>query len=260
MDAEKAGNRPLLSVVIPVYQEAGNLLASLEHFQTLRHNGAELIVVDGYSRDDSHQLLQTHSELWDVCVLAGPGRARQMNAGAHCARADKLLFLHLDSRFRSDFPVHQLSALTDENNWAYFQLALCRKDFPYNVIGRSINWRSKVSGSVTGDQGICLSKSLFERMGGYPDIPLMEDIALSDALRKHKAPLPFNYELETSSRRWQKHGVFKTVLLMWWLRAQYRLGVSPYKLAKKYYPHFSFSKVQDKPSQPLEKYLKDTGA
>ena len=248
---------PRLSVVIPVYQEAENLLASLQHFQCLRRQGAELIVVDGYSRDGSHSCLQANKALWDQCLLSSPGRARQMNAGAQFARGKYLLFLHLDSRFNTEFPIEELNQLDSDGRWAYCELGLCRQEFPYSLIARSINWRSKVSGSVTGDQGICLSKSLFDTLGAYPDIPLMEDIALSDALRKQQPALRLNCQLETSSRRWQKQGVVRTILMMWWLRIQYRFGVSASELAKKYYPNINYSKAREKPVLSLETYLKD---
>lgn len=254
--SEKHNARPVLSVIIPVYQETENLSSSLQHFQRLRQLGAELIVVDGYSSDESLQCLQTCAELWDQCLVSGPGRARQMNAGVEFARADHLLFLHLDSRFNSDFPIEDLKSLSPDEDWAYCHLSLCRREWPYRLIGRSINWRSKTTGSVTGDQGICLSKFLFEKIGCYPDIPLMEDIALSDALRKIKAPVQLNCRLETSSRRWQKHGVIKTIVMMWWLRAQYRFGVSPSRLAKKYYPNINYDEVQQ-PTVLLEAYVEE---
>ncbi len=256
--SSKGQIRPSLSVIIPVYQEAENLESSLRHFQGLRQLGAELIIVDGYSSDESHQCLQACTALWDQCLVSGPGRARQMNAGAEFARADHLLFLHLDSRFNSDFSIEELKSLNPDKDWAYCHLHLCRREFSYRLIGHSINWRSKVTGSVTGDQGICLSKFLFEKIGRYPDIPLMEDVALSDALRKVKAPVQLNCHLQTSSRRWQKHGVMKTIVMMWWLRAQYRFGVSSSRLAKKYYPNINYDEAQQQPTVLLEAYIEDT--
>ncbi len=248
--------KPQLSVVVPIYNEKPHLLASLKHFQRLRQNGAELILVDGYSNDESHQILMEHSDLWDRCLVSGPGRARQMNAGASIANSDTLFFVHIDSRFDS---LPDLSALVESiahSRWGFCRLRLSKNNFLYRWLGRFIHWRSLIGGGVTGDQGVCVEKLLFQKIGAYPAIPLMEDVVLSDKLRKLNRGTVLPCAIETSSRRWEKNGLLKTIVAMWWVRIQFRMGVSAHDLAKKYYPQIDFSSQMHRQTTDLESYLK----
>lgn len=246
---------PCLSVIIPVYNESQNLHRALLGFQCLRELGAELILVDGGSNDGSLDLLWQHQSLWDRCIVGSPGRARQMNAGAELAQSELLMFLHLDSKLSAPPPVNKMTELAAMGKWSYFTLELSSKKFPYSWIASSINWRSRLTANVTGDQVFCLSKKQFLNLGGYQDIPLMEDVALCDRLKRQSRGVRLSTKVETSSRRWQKNGILKTIVMMWWFRFLYRCGVSPNSLAKRYYPNINFN-VNSAPSyQSLESII-----
>lgn len=248
----------VLSVVVPVYNEGPRLLSSLKHFQCLREAGAELIVVDGYSNDESHQLLIQNSELWDQCLLSGPGRGQQMNAGAECAKSNCLFFVHIDSKFDFLPDLKALAGLVATKQWGYCRLRLSNKSLCYRSLARFIHWRSRVTGGVTGDQGICVDKQVFRHVGAFPDIPLMEDVALSDKLKELGQGVLLPCEIETSSRRWEKNGIVKTVLTMWWIRLQFRAGYDVRRLAKKYYPQIDFSLAKHRDTLDLKTYLQQS--
>jgi hypothetical protein len=118
--------------------------------------------------------------------------------------------------------------------WGRFDLRLSGSAWPLRIIERMINLRSRLSGIATGDQGIFVRREVFEAAGGYPPIALMEDVALSRALRRRARPACLRPPLLTSSRRWEQRGILRTVLLMWRLRLAYALGVSPERLARQY--------------------------
>uniref|UniRef100_UPI00356B0B9E TIGR04283 family arsenosugar biosynthesis glycosyltransferase n=1 Tax=Halopseudomonas sp. TaxID=2901191 RepID=UPI00356B0B9E len=123
-----------------------------------------------------------------------------------------------------------------QSHWGRFDVRLAPSSSVLNLVAWMMNHRSRLTGICTGDQAIFVRRDLFNRLGGYADIPLMEDIDLSKRLKRISPPACIRPPLTTSSRRWQKHGVFRTIALMWWLRLQYWAGVSPARLAQKYYP------------------------
>jgi rSAM/selenodomain-associated transferase 2 len=201
----------------------------------MRERGAEVIVVDGGSTDETVSIARGAA---DLVLIAPRGRAVQMNAGAKHARGDILLFLHADCRL----PVHadgliERGLASTGKAWGWFDVTICGEHALFPVIAAAMNVRSRCTRIATGDQGIFVTRSLFERVGGYPAIPLMEDIALSVTLRPQGTPLCISSKMTTSGRRWQKHGVLRTVLLMWRLRLAYRLGANPADLALRYVPH-----------------------
>lgn len=225
-----------LSIIIPVLNEAATLTATLLALQPLRMAGHEVIVVDGGSHDTSLFLAEAGA---DQVVRAERGRARQMNAGAASARHEVLLFLHADTQL----PPHadqliieglQKSAHHPSHQWGRFDVQLSGKYFLLRVIEHSMNWRSRITGIATGDQAIFICRDLFQHVGGFPDIPLMEDITLSCTLKRHGSPLCLQQRVITSSRRWEQRGIVRTLLLMWWLRLAYALGTNPQRLAQLY--------------------------
>ncbi len=225
-----------LSIIVPVLNEAGNISAALIALQPLRERGAEIIVVDGGSSDDTFALANA---LGVRAITAARGRATQQNAGAQIATGDTLLFLHIDTRLPDNFDTLIGAAMTGGNAvWGRFDVTLAadgsRSHIMLKVIAAMMNFRSRMTGIATGDQCIFVRKSAFDGVGGFPNIPLMEDIALSKALKKISAPACLREQVTTSARRWQKHGVWRTMVLMWWLRFAYWLGVSPMKLAAWY--------------------------
>ena len=222
-----------LSIIIPVWNEAEQIVARLERLQPFIAAGHELIVVDGGSSDGTPTLAAP------LCsrLLRGPrGRAAQMNLGARFAAGDLLLFLHADN----SLPPHAAAALSSTGGagevWGWFQVRLSGELPAFRVLATFMNLRSRLTSICTGDQALFVSLSLFRRIGGFPDIPLMEDIAICKRLRKLAPPRPLGLTTVTSSRRWESKGLLRTVLQMWWLRLRYFLGVPAERLAQAYYP------------------------
>jgi rSAM/selenodomain-associated transferase 2 len=230
--------RPVqLSVVIPCLNEAEQIGATLARLQQARNRGTEIVVVDGGSHDGTVALATKGA---DAVVSAAQGRARQMNAGAARAGGDVLLFLHADSRPPADFDRVVVEALAaSARQWGRFDVSIVGEHRLLPVIATAMNLRSRLTGVATGDQAIFVTRALFDASGGFPDIPLMEDVAFSASLRRLHRPLCLRDRVSTSGRRWEKHGVLRTVLLMWRLRLAYALGESPHDLARRYAPHKS---------------------
>ena len=224
-----------LSIVVPCLNEADGIADALDALQPLRARGAEVIVVDGGSSDATAALAEARSDL----VIAAPrGRAAQMNAGARRAGGEVLLFLHADTRLppEADILIDEGLARSGKS-WGRFDVTIRGAHALLPIISAAMNARSRVTGIATGDQAIFVKRTLFERVGGYPAIGLMEDLALSTALKHHGAPLCIGQRATTSGRRWEKHGVIRTVLVMWRLRLAYALGADPDELALRYAPH-----------------------
>lgn len=218
---------------MPVLNECNNLRSQLPALQNWRTAGHELIVVDGGSGDDSAAIAREYA---DIVLESRPGRARQMNAGAQRASGDVLLFLHADTRLPPGAEHSVPHALADSRcHWGRFDVQLDGEEPMFRVIERMMNWRSRLTSVATGDQAIFVRRASFIAAGGFPDIPLMEDVSLSKTLRRISRPLNLQQRVITSSRRWQQHGITKTLVLMWWLRLLYVLGVSPQLLHQRYY-------------------------
>lgn len=220
-----------ISIILPVYNEENNILDTLHCLQSYRQAGHEIIVVDGGSKDNT--LMLAHQAA-DSVIVSKQGRAIQMNNGAAVASGDIFLFLHADTRL----PENALSVISAdakaEHLWGRFDVQLSGKAIIYRVIEGLINVRSRLSSIATGDQAIFVERKLFESVSGFPEIALMEDVALSRRLKKISAPLCIKQKVITSSRRWEVNGVLRTVLLMWKLRLYYFFGVSPDHLSKLY--------------------------
>ncbi len=221
-----------LSIVVPVRNEAATLPATLAPLQPWRERGVEIIVVDGGSDDGTPACAEG---LADRVLASPPGRARQMNAGAAVAQGDVLLFLHADTRLPAGAAGLVAAALRNRH-WGRFDVRLSGSAWPLRVIERLMNLRSCLTGMATGDQAIFVRRAAFLTVGGYPDIPLMEDLALSKRLGRFGRPVCLRPPVITSSRRWESQGILRTVLLMWWLRLLWFLGVSPQRLVRRYYP------------------------
>ncbi len=158
-----------------------------------------------------------------------------MNAGARAATGDILLFLHADTRLPPGAADSLLQGLAKQGRvWGRFDVRLSGRRLLFRAISLLMNLRSRLTGIATGDQGIFAQREVFEAVGGFPEIDLMEDIALSRILKKRGQPLCLGQRLETSSRRWEKNGAWRIVFLMWWLRLAYALGADPKDLAESY--------------------------
>lgn len=220
-----------LSVIMPVWREAETIVSTLSELQSLRARGHEIIVVDGGSDDATAVLARP---LCDRVIVAEPGRAAQMNAGAAAACGDILLFLHADTVLPATALDHLAQFAESAAAWGRFDVRLTGQRRLFRVIGWFINRRSRLTGIATGDQGIFVRRSVFETLGGFARIPLMEDVELSSRLKAMSPPFCIADPALTDSRRWQQQGPWRTVLLMWRIRWRYWRGESPEALAKFY--------------------------
>jgi rSAM/selenodomain-associated transferase 2 len=223
--------RPALSIVMPVLDEAAGIEATLAALAPLQARGAEVIVVDGGSTDGTPQRALPLADL----VLSGPkGRARQMNAGAAMARGEVMLFLHADTFLPKGADALVLEAVAQGAAWGRFDVRIEGRAALLRLVAASMNLRSRCSGIATGDQAIFVRADRFMHMGGFPDQPLMEDVELSRRLRASSPPRCLRQRVRTSGRRWESRGVWRTIVLMWWLRWRYWRGASPQALAEAY--------------------------
>lgn len=226
-------HQPELSIIVPMRNEAPRLSAILEQLSALQKDPeVEVLLVDGDSTDTSVQLARSAG----LEVLAcESGRARQMNIGAAHSRGELLMFLHADSKLPDGFPELLLARMARSNRcWGRFDVTLEGRSKLLPIIARFMNWRSRLTGIATGDQGIFVRRSAFERLGGFPDQPLMEDIEISRRLLKHTPPICLRARLTTSGRRWDEQGALRTIWLMWQLRWAYWRGASPTQLSERY--------------------------
>jgi rSAM/selenodomain-associated transferase 2 len=220
-----------ISIIIPTLNEAEQIAATLMPLQALRARGHEVIVVDGGSVDAT---VAQARPLCDRVLNGAPGRARQMNAGTQAATGEVLWFVHADTGVPADSDVVILQAMQGDAVWGRFDVRLSGRQPLLRIVAWLMNVRSRITGIATGDQGIFVKRAVFAAVGGFPEIPLMEDIALSRTLKQHAHPVCLRARLVTSSRRWERDGIVRTILLMWWLRFAYWRGVSPERLAAHY--------------------------
>jgi rSAM/selenodomain-associated transferase 2 len=219
------------SIIVPTLNEASSVSACLSALQPLRCR-AEIIVVDGGSSDHTRTLAEAGA---DRVVLSPKGRARQMNLGAEKATGDVLIFLHADTLLPANALDLIQRQLKTRGEWGHFDIRLSGGHFMFKVIGQLMNWRSRLTGIATGDQVLFVTKKAFASAGGFPEIALMEDIALSKALKNIGRPVCLKAKVVSSSRKWQQEGIVRTILLMWSLRLRYFFGADPETLAQRYY-------------------------
>jgi len=223
----------MLSIIVPVLDEAGNLERLLPDLAA-RCPSAEVVVVDGGSADATPEVARRHPS---ARFVAGPrGRARQMNAGARVSQGDALLFLHADTVLPDGAAAAVARALADPTVvGGRFDVRFTNPRWPFRMIAALMNRRSRWSRISTGDQGIFVRRAIFEALGGYPDIPLMEDVELTKRLKRRGRLAALDLRVTTSSRKWEREGIARTIVLMWSLRFLYFCGVSPARLCAWYY-------------------------
>jgi len=230
-----AADQPKLSVIIPALNEAAAITATLQALQPLRGRGHEVIVVDGGSSDLTIELSRP---LTNRVIQARAGRATQMRAGAAVASGSVLWFLHADTVAPADADRLIIQALRHTRaGWGRFDVQLSQTRLLLRCVAWMMNQRSRLSGIATGDQGLFVTRRAYDDTGGFPEIPLMEDIAFSRTLRQRGRPASIRQPLVSSPRRWLAQGALRTILRMWALRLAYFLGVSPERLAAYYSPH-----------------------
>ena len=222
-----------ISVIIPTLNEERTIMTTLAHTAALGFD--ELIVVDGGSLDQTPVLVESYRRRTQSpaqspvrLVTAPRGRARQMNEGAKASRGEILLFLHADTQLPGDAKTMIDTTLADQRLvGGRFDVRFDRPSAWGSIISRMMNWRSRLSGIATGDQALFVRRPVFEQMGGFADMPLMEDIDFSRRLKQKGATVALTATVTTSFRRWERHGPLRTLLLMWVLRFLYWIGVRP---------------------------------
>jgi len=223
-----------LSIVIPVLNEAKSIETCLSALQPLRdqnlsNQDVEIILVDGGSEDSTCELA---ASFVDHVITSKPGRGIQLNTGAAIAQGKHLLFLHSDTVLPSGFSPMLISGA----QWGFFPVKLSGLAWPFRVIERAMNLRSKITKIATGDQAIFIQSEYFQRVGGFAEIPLMEDVEICGRLKSEAHPLFMPSHVVTSSRRWEQQGIVRTILRMWRLRLAFFFGACPHRLVQQYYP------------------------
>ena len=206
-----------ISIIIPVLNEAGTISSFMQNVTGLR-GIHEVIVVDGGSSDGTPDIARKYAK-----VIDGPkGRSFQMNAGAATADGDIFLFLHADT----DLPLNAAETIEKSLSDASviggrFRVRLDNQGWRYRIVGWSINVRDCVVRGFTGDQAIFVRRDVFNRLGGYLPLPIMEDLEFGRRMCREGKVARLSEYVTTSARRWENGGVFKTVFLMWRLRLLY---------------------------------------
>jgi len=219
------------AIIVPTLNEERGIVAFLEPLQSLRMQ-CEIIIADGGSTDATRNLAKPYIDVFLSCD--NKGRALQMNQGAKHATSDILIFLHADTLLPESALQNIATGIDSGHEWGRFDMQLMGKHPFLKVISFMMNWRSRLSGIATGDQAIFVNKATFEAVGTYPEIALMEDIALSKQLKKVTSPYCIQQTVQSSARRWESFGIRRTILLMWYLRLRYFLGTPADELSDMY--------------------------
>jgi rSAM/selenodomain-associated transferase 2 len=221
-----------IAVIMPALNEAAGLQQTLAALAQWPARGHELILVDGGSQDAT----TTIAARAGVRVLQSErGRARQMNTGAAETTADILLFLHADTQLPADADQLVIAGLQDgRHRWGRFDVRIRGRSRMFPLIGTMINLRSRLSGIATGDQALFMTRAAYSAVGGFPDLPLMEDVEICKRLKRLSRPACLAEPVVTSGRRWETRGVWRTILLMWRLRFAYWSGTPAEQLARLY--------------------------
>lgn len=223
-----------VAVIVPVRNEQAILPRLIE--QLARLPVTTCLLVDGDSEDSTPSLLAEASARWPLRVLTAPrGRARQMNAGAAACDDPILLFLHADTVLLPAHIAQVQKAIAQGADFGCFRVRLDSCDPRMRLIGSLISLRSRLMTSATGDQAIFMRRTLFQSLGGYRPLALCEDLDLIARAAPRARFVCLDAEVVTSARRWQRHGVLRTVLLMWFIRLACHLGVDPQQLQRLYH-------------------------
>lgn len=221
-----------LSIVIPILNEADQIPTLADSLQKLGE-GIEVLFVDGGSTDGGQSLIRMSGYPF---ITSAPGRARQMNTGARSTHGDTLIFLHADVRIPPDSLLALRTALRDRRVVAgRFELRYDTSQWPYSWIAWLGSMRSRLTGLATGDQTIFTRRDAFEAVDGYPEIPLMEDIAIMRRLKRLGRLACLRAPVVGSTRKYQREGIVYAIMLMWLVRGLYAVGASPQFLHRLYY-------------------------
>jgi rSAM/selenodomain-associated transferase 2 len=221
-----------LSVIVPIWNEESALpLLLAELRDQCAVPDCELVLVDGGSTDGTQRLLRESGVAW---IVSERGRATQMNAGAAASGAEVLLFLHADTQLPADWKAIVFEAIESGHVGGFFRVRLDSPRSILRVVGQLITLRSRLTGVATGDQGLFVTRQVFESTGGYAPLPLFEDVELTQRLKRFGSLARLDATVMTSARRWEHLGPWRTIVRMWILRAMYTLGTGPERLARYY--------------------------
>ena len=228
---EWAGMMDRIAVIIPVLNEAATIAATVDRVVGA---GVHCVVVDGGSDDDTRTIAASRGA---QVIGARRGRAAQMNAGARSAgEFEILLFLHADVVLPAQWQSAVEAAIDAGAGWGRFDVWLASRLRLLCIVGAMMNLRSRITGIATGDQAIFIRRATFDALGGYSDLPLMEDIDLCARLRRARLPgAALRERVLVSARRWERKGPLRTIVLMWTIRALYWSGVPARRLHSLYY-------------------------
>lgn len=223
----------MLSIVIPVYNESSIIGERLTQLEEIIAPGDEIIVVDGMSDDSTADIVKGYPGV--TLIVSQRSRSTQMNAGAEAAEGEYILFLHADVLITEECILRLKDHFGKKGTgWGWFTFKLDSDKLIYRVFELAANLRDRITGVPLGDHGIFVSRELFKKTGGYPEIPIMEEIGLVKKLKRYSGGEEIKTPVRTSVRRFEKGGIWKTVFTMCILRVMYCLGVSPSKLARFY--------------------------
>jgi len=226
--------KTMLSIIIPTLNEENNIARVINDIKSsIQLENYEIIICDGGSSDKTTFIAES---LCDQVVISPAGRGGQLNHGAKNAHGDILLFLHADT----SLPIHFDKMITNAiatnpgKSWGRFDLRLSGEKVIFRIVERLINIRSRITFISTGDQCLFMTREIFENVNGFKHIPLMEDVDISKRLKNVCPPICIACPVVSSSRRWEEKGILRTILLMWWLRLLFYMGISPETLKRLY--------------------------
>ncbi len=227
---------PTISVIVPVRNEDPSTLSKLTDLVSLE-GIAEVVVVncsDQHSTTDKLKELQSKFNSVRVINSEIAGRAHQMNQGGALASGSILWFIHADTSVPESSTEYILESVSTEKPWGRFDIRFDNQSARMKLVAFAVNLRSGLTGVCSGDQAIFLLRSQFHKLGGFPNIPLLEDIALTKKLRREAQAIRIRTPVTTSARRWETRGYLRTIFLMWLIRFLFWAGVSPKALARLY--------------------------
>ena len=221
-----------LSIIIPALNEEHVLLKQQQALSMFLQDGHEMILVDGGSEDNTVHLAK---QLGFKTIVTKASRGYQLKAGSDISKYETLLFLHADTQVpHAAIQVIQNALSSSDKLWGRFNVSFNNNDLIYRVIAFFMNLRSCLTGIVTGDHAMFITKDAYRKCGGFSDMPIMEDIDICKRLRRISKPICLKNRVITSCRKWESNGIFLTILKMWSFRLMYFFGASPEKLAKLY--------------------------
>ncbi|MCH8014868.1 MAG: TIGR04283 family arsenosugar biosynthesis glycosyltransferase [Candidatus Dadabacteria bacterium] len=219
--------------MIPTYNESAIIGSTLTKLNEITTSQDEIIVVDGSSEDNTREIAREFPNV--ILIISRRGRASQMNAGAKIAKGEYLLFLHADVQI-DEICLSMLKnrICGNEIQWGWFALTLDSPRFIYRVIEMGANLRNRFTGIPLGDHGIFVKKDMFDIIGGFPEIPIMEDLEFVKKMNIVTNGIEIKSPVKISVRRFEHSGIIRTLSIMWVLKILYYFGVSPERLAKYY--------------------------